>query len=364
MAIGDSLGAIECAPFSVALAQSIFREKGMCAVRGFADAERAAALAAEAERAIASKPAGFTKGGALEEEKAHEGEVEFMYDDVNRPSTLKQIQHLQRLSGVLAAFVDELQPLAAALLGEEASCTQLQWFNKPPTAAYAEGEGSRPTPPHQDGYYWMLEPPVPGLTLWLALDAADEENGCLRHAAASRPCARLRAAAAAAAASSSTLGPRLLAGTRRMTRRCGGTTSARSADLRRPRPSFRLRHRRAAARTLTLLRPAASAAGQRLLAADRRVRARGRGRARAARRAGRSARPRRPHRPPRGRQPQRHAPPPRAGRHVLRRVEAGRHGGARGAAAAHRGARRPARGTAEVRVARAAMTGRQTRLEA
>ena len=39
----------------------------------------------------------------------------------------------------------------------------------------------RPTPPHQDGYYFLLQPPGQAVTMWLALDAADEENGCLRY---------------------------------------------------------------------------------------------------------------------------------------------------------------------------------------
>jgi len=36
------------------------------------------------------------------------------------------------------------------------------------------------TQPHQDGNYWMLIPNE-GLTIWLALDVVEEENGCLRY---------------------------------------------------------------------------------------------------------------------------------------------------------------------------------------
>lgn len=49
----------------------------------------------------------------------------------------------------------------------------MQYFNKPP------GIG-QPTPPHQDGYYFMLEP-CEAVTMWFALDDVDEENGCVRY---------------------------------------------------------------------------------------------------------------------------------------------------------------------------------------
>ena len=36
------------------------------------------------------------------------------------------------------------------------------------------------TPPHQDGYYFRLEPNE-AVTMWLALEDVDEENGCVRY---------------------------------------------------------------------------------------------------------------------------------------------------------------------------------------
>lgn len=51
--------------------------------------------------------------------------------------------------------------------------SMMQWFDKPPRIG-------KETPPHQDGFYFMLEPNE-ALTLWLAIDAADEENGCIRY---------------------------------------------------------------------------------------------------------------------------------------------------------------------------------------
>ena len=52
----------------------------------------------------------------------------------------------------------ELKPICEAALGEPVQSKNMQYFNKPCTAAYASGDGSKPTPPHQDGYYFMIEP--------------------------------------------------------------------------------------------------------------------------------------------------------------------------------------------------------------
>jgi len=63
--------------------------------------------------------------------------------------------------------------LAEELLGEPVVGKNLQYFNKPPGTGQA-------TPAHQDGYYFMLEP-CRALTMWMALDPVDEENGCVRY---------------------------------------------------------------------------------------------------------------------------------------------------------------------------------------
>ena len=65
-----------------------------------------------------------------------------------------------------------MRELAEHLLGGAVVPRNLQYFNKP-------AGDSRPTPPHQDGAYFMLEP-CEAVTLWLALDDVDEENGCVR----------------------------------------------------------------------------------------------------------------------------------------------------------------------------------------
>src|SRR5262249_3108975 len=53
-------------------------------------------------------------------------------------------------------------------------------FNKPPGSTHT-------TPPHQDNYYFCLKP-ARVVTIWMALDRVDEENGCLRYVAGSHQC--------------------------------------------------------------------------------------------------------------------------------------------------------------------------------
>jgi phytanoyl-CoA hydroxylase len=105
-------------------------------------------------------------------------EREAFYEDRSRPETLKQLQRMDR-----APFFANYRRhpswmrLAETLLGEPATTDQPEWFNKPPGTNHV-------TPPHQDNFYFCLVPPSV-LTIWLALDRVDAENGCLRYVAGS-----------------------------------------------------------------------------------------------------------------------------------------------------------------------------------
>jgi len=100
---------------------------------------------------------------------------EVYYDQKGDRNSLKQLQRLH----VHDTFFNTLlinspfQKIAEHLLGEPVEGKNLQYFNKSPMV-------SQPTPPHQDGYYFMIEP-VKAVTLWLALDHVDEGNGCVRY---------------------------------------------------------------------------------------------------------------------------------------------------------------------------------------
>lgn len=97
------------------------------------------------------------------------------YEDKSRPETLKQIQEMHLHDPYFARLMGEgkFPKLAALLLGDDVVGKNLQFFNKP------SGVG-QPTPAHQDGFYFKLDPPE-AVTMWLALDIVDEENGCVRY---------------------------------------------------------------------------------------------------------------------------------------------------------------------------------------
>jgi len=97
------------------------------------------------------------------------------YEDRNKPETLKQMARIKEHDSYFAALIDrpKWRGLAEALLADDVVPQELEWFNKPPRIG-------KFTPPHQDGYYFMLDPSE-AVTMWLALDPVDESNGCIRY---------------------------------------------------------------------------------------------------------------------------------------------------------------------------------------
>ena len=100
---------------------------------------------------------------------------EVFYEVKGDPKTLKMLSRIdQRDSFFKELFTSErLRGLARSLLKEDVVTNSMQWLNKPP------GVGVE-SPPHQDGYYFRIEPNE-AVTLWVALDSANVENGCLRY---------------------------------------------------------------------------------------------------------------------------------------------------------------------------------------
>lgn len=90
-------------------------------------------------------------------------------------STLKQVQQLFQFDRFFAAmmFGSRFEKLARVLLGEPAVGRNMQYFNKPPGLNEA-------TPPHQDGAFFFLQSGS-ALTMWLALEGVEEEQGCVRY---------------------------------------------------------------------------------------------------------------------------------------------------------------------------------------
>ena len=95
--------------------------------------------------------------------------------------TLGQLDSLKQIIGLFnhdnffhrLMFNSRFEKLAELLLQGPVVGKNMQYFNKPPKIGKA-------TPPHQDGYYFMLHP-CEALTMWLALEEVDEENGCVRY---------------------------------------------------------------------------------------------------------------------------------------------------------------------------------------
>lgn len=138
-----------------------FDRDGFVVVRQFLTSGELGELSAQLDRFIRDVVPGLSDAHAF-------------YHDRDRPETLKQMQFMQ----VDPYFRDYTQhpkwrSLAEALVGESAACESPEWFNKPPGVDH-------PTPPHQDNYYFNLKPSNV-VTIWMALDPVDDENGCLRY---------------------------------------------------------------------------------------------------------------------------------------------------------------------------------------
>jgi phytanoyl-CoA hydroxylase len=97
------------------------------------------------------------------------------YEDKQHRSSLKQLQRMHEYDDwFMALFTDgRFRETAESLLAGPVVPKNLQYFNKPPRFG-------QPTPPHQDGYYFMISP-CEAVTMWLALDDVDEQNGCVRY---------------------------------------------------------------------------------------------------------------------------------------------------------------------------------------
>jgi phytanoyl-CoA hydroxylase len=97
------------------------------------------------------------------------------YEGERNPGTLKQLQTLFDYDSFFSRmmFGSRFEKLASVLLDDAVTGQNMQYFNKPPKIG-------KPTPAHQDGFYFMLEPNE-AVTMWMALEPVDEENGCVRY---------------------------------------------------------------------------------------------------------------------------------------------------------------------------------------
>lgn len=149
-------------PLSRDEVRSSFRRNGFVHLPGFFDAAAIDWLGRALDRYIADVVPNVPAGDAF-------------YETDGPRRALKQLQRIGEHDAELGALDSrgEIIALAELLLDGPVRSLGVEWFNKPAGL-------NRPTPPHQDGYYFCLEPDE-ALTLWIALDDVDEENGCLRY---------------------------------------------------------------------------------------------------------------------------------------------------------------------------------------
>ena len=102
--------------------------------------------------------------------------TEAFYEDDNQPESLKQLQRMDQHDEWFSQFALQTRwlELAEQMLRQRVVLNGVEWFNKPKLSG-------KPTPPHQDGFYFCLKPDE-AVTFWFAIDRVDEENGCLRYA--------------------------------------------------------------------------------------------------------------------------------------------------------------------------------------
>ena len=101
-------------------------------------------------------------------------ENQVYYDQKNQKESLKQIQKMFEYNTFFNNLIHgRIYELAGKLLGENPKVINLQYFNKSP-------KYSKPTPPHQDGFYFKIKP-IKAITFWLALDDVNETNGAIQY---------------------------------------------------------------------------------------------------------------------------------------------------------------------------------------
>jgi phytanoyl-CoA hydroxylase len=146
---------------SASLTES-FRRDGYVVVRNFVNGDEVQELDHALQRVIRDKLVAMPR-------------AQVVYENSDDPSTLKQLQDLQLYEPFFCDLLlkGRFAEIARTLLADEPLGKTVEYFNKPPRIG-------KPTPPHQDAYYFMLKPPE-ALTMWLALEDADEENGCVRY---------------------------------------------------------------------------------------------------------------------------------------------------------------------------------------
>ncbi len=98
-----------------------------------------------------------------------------LFDIDNSTRGIKQLIEMNKFDDFFADLLhgDKAKEVARGLLDDEVLPQQVLYFDKSPRIG-------TPTPPHQDGFYFCITPNE-ALTMWIALDDCDPENGCMKY---------------------------------------------------------------------------------------------------------------------------------------------------------------------------------------
>lgn len=138
-----------------------FDRDGYCIIRNHLSTQETAQVRDNVERFVSDVLPGLPKDKAYYEDKDDSGTLMRLQGMTENDYYFRELYRDEQFLGLADNLLDGARE------------SLMQWFDKPPRLGKA-------TPPHQDGFYFMLEPNE-ALTLWLAIDAADEENGCVRY---------------------------------------------------------------------------------------------------------------------------------------------------------------------------------------
>jgi len=139
-----------------------FREDGFIILREFVSKEQIEKIQREFDRYVEKITPKVKRGDVF-------------YEELGNAGTLKQLHNMFEYDEFFFQLVNNKRfiELAEFLLDDPVQVFDLEWFNKPPKIGLE-------SPPHQDNYYFQLQPPK-ALTMWLAMDLVNEENGCVRY---------------------------------------------------------------------------------------------------------------------------------------------------------------------------------------
>ena len=139
-----------------------YQMQGFVIVREFCDAERLASLRRHLQRYI-------------DEVVPRVPPMDAFYEDTQAKQQIRMLPRMEVHDPFFAELLHHgaTREIAECLCGTTVAPHDAAYFNK-------LAEIGEATPPHQDGYYFHLNP-CEALTLWFALDDVDEQNGCVRY---------------------------------------------------------------------------------------------------------------------------------------------------------------------------------------